>query len=430
MLKTHKFSVIVAWLSALFILPLPFLYTYVNGIQSGFESQKLGVSYGIIAYVWMLLAIYIGTRPRWVDRYIGVPAAYMIHGILSLVAILFSFFHKNMNPSFGLIQQTGNMAFMIFLSLAVYSTVFMAGWLTNRVPALHQLKRKLETVFKHEVSIWLHRLNIVATVLIFIHVQLIDYIRSNVAFMLVFYSVSIFVFGSYLYSKIKPTAKGYLSKLISNQEIGPNIFELRIALSSRKQAKSIRPGDFVFISFPTIKGLTEPHPFSAVNNPAADKNELVLAIRGDGDFTKGLQKVSAPAEVFVTGGYGMYQTVIDDLQPKSIIMVTGGIGVTPMLSIIAGNAHIPTTVFHSATVEASLIYGEKFAQWEKERDNFKAYRHVGLFDPSGLDAYLPKNKRDVLVLISGPSVMANFVIKACVKRGVPRGCIFYEEFGW
>lgn len=430
MLKTHKFSVIVAWLVAVFLLPLPFLYTYINGIQPGFGSQKLGVSYGIIAYVWMLLAIYIGTRPRWIDRYIGLPAAYMLHGILSLVAIVFSFFHKNMNPSFGLVQQTGNIAFMIFLSLGLYSTVFMAGWLTSRVPALGKLKRQLETVFKHEVSVWLHRLNVVATLLIFVHIQLIDYIRANKPFLALVYLISVSVFGSYLYSKLKPTAKGYTSKLISNQEIAPNIYELRIALSSKKQAKSIRPGDFVFISFPNVKGLAEPHPFSAVNNPADDKNELVLAIRGDGDFTRGLQAVSAPAEVFVTGGYGMYQTVIDDLQPESIIMVTGGIGVTPMLSIIDGNPTIPTTVFHSATVEASLIYGDKFAQWEAERPHFKSYRTVGLFDPSGMDAYLPEDKTKVLVLISGPGVMANFVIKESLKRGVPRGQIFYEEFGW
>lgn len=120
----------------------------------------------------------------------------------------------------------------------------------------------------------------------------------------------------------------------------------------------------------------------------------------------------------------------DDVQPESIIMVTGGIGVTPMLSIIDGNPDIPMTVFHSATVEASLIYGEKFAQWEEKRDNFKAYRSVGLFEPSGMDAYLPKDKSKVMMLVSGPGVMANFVIKESIKRGVPRSQIFYEEFGW
>ncbi|MET3559311.1 putative ferric reductase [Streptococcus rupicaprae] len=429
MLNTHKFSVWIAWLTAVFLIPFPFIYTYVNGLEAMFESQKLGVAYGIIAYVWMLLAIYIGTRPRWIDRYIGLPAAYMIHGILSLVAILFSFFHKNMNPSFGLVQMTGNVAFMIFLSLALYSTVFMAGWLTSRVPVLGKLKRSLETVFKHEVSVWLHRLNILATFLIFVHVQLIDYIRANTSFMAVFWLTSVFVFGTYLYSKIKPTAKGYTSKLLSNRAIGDNIHELRIALPSKKLAKSIRPGDFVFISFPSYKGLTEPHPFSAVNHPAEDQGELVLAIRGDGDFTKGLQLVPAHAEVFVTAGYGMYQTVIDDQAPGKLIAISGGIGITPILSIIEGNQHIPTSVFYGASTPNNLLYQEKFAEWNK-RDNFKSQLIIGPVPAADVVADLPENKKDVTVLISGPAVMARYWIKVLTKQGVPRGRIFYEEFGW
>lgn len=429
MLNTHRFSLLTAWLTAVFILPFPFILTYVNGLPAGFESQKLGVAYGIVAYVWMLLAIYISTRPRWLDRFIGLPAAYMIHGILSLVAIIFSFFHKSMNPSFGLVQLTGNLAFMIFASLGLYSMIFMAGWLTSRVPFLAKIKRQLETVFRHEVSIWLHRLNILATLLIFIHVQLISYIRSNLPFMAVFYLASLFVFVSYFYSRLKPTAKGYTSKLVSNRALAENIHELRIALPSKKLARSIRPGDFVFISFPKVEGLTEPHPFSAVNNPAEENNELVLAIRGDGDFTKGLQAVAAGSEIFVTAGFGMYQTIIDDQQPEKLIAISGGIGITPILSLIDGNQHLETTVFYGASHPNNLLYQEKFDQWN-QRENFKSELLVGQISEESVVAELPDNRQDLTVLISGPAVMAKHWIKVLTKHGVPRGRIFYEEFGW
>jgi predicted ferric reductase len=58
-------------------------------------------------YVWCYrlcldaLAIYIGTKPKWIDRLIGLPMAYMIHGILSLVAIILAFLHKEGSPSQG-----------------------------------------------------------------------------------------------------------------------------------------------------------------------------------------------------------------------------------------------------------------------------------------------------------------------------------------
>lgn len=428
MFKKNNYSLGLAWLTAVFILPTPFIYTFVNGMSALSSQRRIGIAYGIIAYVWMLLAIYIGTKPKWLDRLIGLPAAYMIHGILSLVAILLAFMHKSLSPSYGLISTTGDLAFNIFLGIGLYSMIFMAGWLTSRVPFLLTIKRYLEKVFKHEISVWLHRLNILATLLVFIHVQLIPDIRSNTAFMLVFYLSSIFVFGSYLWAKLKPTATGFPAELLANQEIGPNIYELRIKVP-KVRSQQMKPGDFIFISFPEVKGLTEPHPFSIVNDPRG-ASELILAIRGDGDFTKQLQRVTAPAKLHVDGGYGMYQSIIDDQKPQEVLMISGGIGVTPILSVIEGNPDLKTTVFHGASTQAALIYGDKFAKWQAERDNFIVNRVVGMYQEEDVLAYLPEDKKDFTVLISGPPAMARYWEKVMKANGVPKGQIFYEEFGW
>lgn len=427
MSKKHNYILGITWLVAVFVLPLPFLYTFVKGLQPGFESQKLGIANGIIAYVWMLLAIYIGTKPKWIDRLIGLPEAYKLHGILSLVAIVLSFMHKSMSPSYGMIALTGNVAFNIFLALALYSMIFMAGWLTTRITILGLIKRNLEKVFKHEISVWLHRLNLLATVLIFVHVQLIDYIRQNTAFLLVFYLSSIFVFATYLWAKLKPASQGILAQLTANQEIAPNIYELRIQLP-KKSRLQLRAGDYVFISFPKIKGLLEPHPFSLVNAPSKTK-EIVLAIRGDGDFTRRLQTIEAPTDIFVDGGYGMYQTVIDEQKPKEILVVSGGIGITPLLSLFEANPTLKTTVFHGAETQAALLYSDKFKMFE-QRSNFVAHRVVGRYEEKDVLTYLPENLDDVTVLISGPPAMGRYWIKVMKANGVPRGQIFYEEFGW
>lgn len=170
MFKKNNYALGLVWMIAVGLLPTPFLYSFFSGTRGLTGSSRTGIGFGIIAYVWMLLAIYIGTKPKWLDRLIGLPAAYMLHGILSLVAIVLAFIHKNLNHSYGLVALTGNIAFILFLSLALYSIIFMAGWLTSRIPLLAKLKRQLEIVFKHEISIWLHRLNLIATFLIFIHV--------------------------------------------------------------------------------------------------------------------------------------------------------------------------------------------------------------------------------------------------------------------
>lgn len=425
--QKHSYTLGLAWLSAVFLLPFPLIFTFMTGLPAIYATNRVGYALGIYAYVWMLLAIYIGTKPKWLDRLIGLPMAYMIHGILSLVAILFSFMHKNLSPSEGLIQLTGNVAFAMFFTIALYSMIFMAGWLTSRVPALSKIKLLLEKVFRHEVSVLLHRLNIIATLLVFIHVQLIPYVRSNTSFMIVFYIMSFYVFGNYFWHKYKPNALGYKSLLLENKEIAPNIHELRIKIPKKLQ-KGLRPGDFVFISFPKIKGLEEPHPFSIVNDPYTE-SELVLAIRGDGDFTTLLQSVEAPVDLRVDGGYGMYQTIIDEQKPTELLIVTGGIGITPILSIIEANPSIKTTVFHSASTEAALIYEDLFKKWSN-RVNFEFHRSVGRYDDEEVLSHLPKNTSNLAVLVSGPAAMGRHWIKTMASHGVPKTQIFYEEFGW
>ena len=154
MFKKHDYTLGVLWAAAIFILPLPFIQTLEAGLPAIYYPQKLPIIAGTIAYVWLLLAIYLSTRPRWLDRLIGLPKVYMIHGIMSLGAILLAWLHMQGSPSAGLIKQTGNITFYLFFGLAVYSMVFMAGWLTKRVPFLAKSKQVLEEkIFKHELSI-------------------------------------------------------------------------------------------------------------------------------------------------------------------------------------------------------------------------------------------------------------------------------------
>ncbi|MDI6651294.1 iron reductase, partial [Leuconostoc suionicum] len=153
MLMQRKYLLGLAWMTAIFIIPLPFIQTLNSGLSSAYVSERVPTLYGTIAYSWMLLAIYIGTKPKWIDRLIGLPSAYMLHGILSLAAILLAFLHKEETWSNGLIKLTGDWAFDIFIGLSIYSLVFFAGWLTSRVLPLLWIKKQLEFIFKHELSI-------------------------------------------------------------------------------------------------------------------------------------------------------------------------------------------------------------------------------------------------------------------------------------
>ena len=66
-------TVTLAWDVVLCLVPLPFLAALGYGLPSFYRGQLFGIELGVIAYTWMLAAVYLACRPRWVDRTVGLP---------------------------------------------------------------------------------------------------------------------------------------------------------------------------------------------------------------------------------------------------------------------------------------------------------------------------------------------------------------------
>lgn len=171
MIHSHRFRVNSLWLLILFTLPLPLLFAIYQELPSLYQGDKLGINAGLIAYTWMFAVIYLATKPKWLDKRIGLPDMYLVHGMLSIFGLLLAcWLHKYLSPSAGWIKTSGDFSLYVFTGLIVYSLFFLGGWFTSRVKIAAFIKKSLEKIFKHEVSVWLHRLNIVATLVVYIHV--------------------------------------------------------------------------------------------------------------------------------------------------------------------------------------------------------------------------------------------------------------------
>ncbi|MEN2323349.1 FAD-binding oxidoreductase [Lentilactobacillus otakiensis] len=429
MIKHHNYALGLTWMFILFVIPLPLIQTLAVGLPADYADEFQAIYFGAIAYSWMLVAIYLSTRPKWLDRLIGLPDMYVIHGILSIAAIYLIYLHQSETESMGWIKTTGNWAYWLLLGILAYSLIFMAGWLTSRVPFIGIIKKWLEPLFKHEYSIWIHRLTLVATVLVFIHVILINYVVAITPFMIWFYAYSSFVLVAYVWAKVTNTKGSFRGTLTKNIEIADNIRELTIRPNDDAKV-TLLPGDYVFMSFPTIKGLRELHPFSLVNSPTDSKN-IVLAIRGDGDFTRSLDGVPDGTQVKFTGGYGRYDTFLSNQpQDTNIVILAGGIGVVPLLSVVDAHPNRNIRMFYTAHREADLIYGDKFKNWQN-REHFQIAQQVGRFGISEVLRSLPNDwQRNTLFLIGGPSKMMRHWKRELRRHGVMAGQIYSEEFDW
>lgn len=429
MLKRHRYSFGLFWLIAIFLLPLPFIQTLSDGLPIVYQSEFRAIYYGTIAYIWMLFAIYLSTKPKWLDRLIGLPEMYMVHGMLSIAAIVLAYLHKEGTSSAGWIKTTGDWSFDLFVGLMIYSLIFMAGWLTNRVVILKRVKKILEKLFKHELSVWIHRLNIVAVILVFIHVQLISYITAIHPFIYLFDATSIFVLVCYLFSKFIQPLTYKQGVLLTNRSIAENVQELVIKMP-RNSHMRLLAGDYVFISFPDYAGLREMHPFSIAND-LGQSRQIELAIRGDGDFTHQLAQVPSNVRVNIDGGYGRYQQFLNEQSQKAkIVILAGGIGVTPLLSTIEANQQRQIKVFYTAHRQQDLLYLDRFQKWQNN-PKFDSRIQVGRFQDKTVLQDLPDDwTHNTIFLIGGPSAMMHHWVRLLKRHGARNGQIYFEEFSW
>ena len=427
MLRDHRFIFNMIWLIVLLTIPLPLIVTIGNGLPEVFGSRVLAINLGVFAYSWMLSAIFLSSQPKWLDRIIGLPDMYIIHGVTAIFAVIFMYLHDQLLKSSGLISLTGEWAMYIFMAVIIYSLVFMAGWLTSRISILMRIKKMLEKIFKHELSMWIHRLNLVAALLAFLHVLLIPYVRSIAPFtvLVILYTVIAFgAYGHYAYNKYLNVKVGILKNI---RKVDSYITEVTIT-TSKSILRKIEAGDFSFISFPNVKGMKEPHPFSILNIPERD-GYVQMSIEGVGDFTKNLPKLEVGEKVNLTRGYGVLSSMIEKSgKNEKFVLIGGGIGVVPLLGLADKFDNKDITFLYTVKKDKKLLYQEKFELWN-ERSNFKSYSQNGRFTTEQLDKYLPVGE-EYNYIIAGPMVM-NLVYEKMLKgKGIKKNRIFYEGFNF
>ena len=427
MLREHRFIFNMIWLIVLLTIPLPLIVTLGNSLPEVFGSRVLAVNLGVFAYSWMLSAIFLSSQPKWLDRIIGLPDMYIIHGVTAIFAVIFMYLHDQLLKSSGLIKLTGEWSMNIFIGIIAYSLVFMAGWLTSRISILMKIKKMLEKIFKHELSMWIHRLNLVAALLAFLHVLLIPYIRSIVPFtiLVILYTVIAFgAYGHYAYNKYINVQVGLLKNA---RKVDSNITELTIT-TSKSVFKKIEAGDFAFISFPNVRGMKEPHPFSILNIPERD-GYVQMSIEGVGDFTKNLSNLEIGEKVNLTRGYGVLSSMIEQSgKNEKFVLIGGGIGVVPLLGLADKFDKKDITFLYTVKKNKRLLYLEKLKLWN-ERSNFKSYSQKGRFTTEQLDKCLPIGE-EYNYIIAGPMVMNLAYEKMLKEKGIKKNRIFYEGFNF
>ncbi|MFI5271208.1 MAG: ferredoxin--NADP reductase [Candidatus Saccharimonadales bacterium] len=204
------------------------------------------------------------------------------------------------------------------------------------------------------------------------------------------------------------------------------------------------PGQYAAIGY-MVDGRPSPvRCFSIVSSPN-QKNELQFAAKVYGDFTQSLANLNIGDEMFVYGPFGNF--VLDEHLDRNVILLAGGIGITPYISIIRyateAQLSIPITLLYSVGSQDSIPFYEELLALEKKNPYFKVFFFVTnggveklgpgrIFNTRIEEQHLTQltgnNYNKFTYFICGPKAFMLAIKEALDIHGTEQSRIITEEF--
>jgi predicted ferric reductase len=199
-------------------------------------------------------------------------------------------------------------------------------------------------------------------------------------------------------------------------------------------------GQYAWITLGPTPFSLQQHPFS-FSSSAEHPERLEFTVKELGNFTESLDPGTAGRRAFVEGPYGTF--VFTEPATRGGVFVAGGIGVTPILSmlrtladrgdprhfvLVYGNATVDEIVFRAELerLQAELhldvhhVVEEPPPDWDGQK---------GLISEDMLNELLPKDgRREYEYYICGPDPLIDVAEPALVRLGVPLDHLHSERF--
>jgi len=255
------------------------------------------------------------------------------------------------------------------LRINIYGAITLVLILVMTIFSLPSIRRT-----RFELFYYIHHLFILVVFFVCLHYKgAIIYIIPGIAI----YGVDKLM-GLYSYRKAAPVATRMLSSDV-----------LEVSFNT-KPGVQYKAGDYVFLNVPSVSHL-QWHPFSITSAPAANGSKVFFHLKGIGSWTEQVIKKArdqddGTLQVRLDAFYGVTNGMCDQLLRKDgVILIGGGIGITPMMSLaieLCKSSSIPVTLMWVVrTIDEFSIFSNELADAQHCHKNFTAKVWITMRDP-------------------------------------------------
>ena len=215
-------------------------------------------------------------------------------------------------------------------------------------------------------------------------------------------------------------------KVVNIQSVTRGVKKITIEPTGRDLVP--KPGQFAYLQH---KRFDQSHPFS-VSHYNKQSKQISFSIKASGDWTKQLHsKLKKGQTVFVDGPYGVFGNEIPQLEKNKVIVVAGGIGITPFLRFAQNNQI--GVLFYGNQTENDVAYKTTI---EKNVDKvvhvLSSGKHenyeTGFITGELIKSRVNKSLNEYSFFICGPPAMMDSIQKQLIKAGVSNKNIYTERF--
>lgn len=411
-------------------------YFKEEAVKPGTFPVTVGRVFALWAIAMLLLQSILAIRLRFLDRIFGLDRLLRLHRWLGISILTLASLHPMLMYVSGL-KTLGPMSSEQWPE--ALGAICIAGlWLQ----VVSSVWRKFLAI-SYDQWLKLHKFTAPVVLLGLSHMFIIESAMRK-GWFLGFWVVILALWAATLFSAklLFPAQRAAKEAFVvsSVSTAAKNVWQISLKPASGNERFDFLPGQFAFLNIENPAIVHEEHPFTIASAPS-DLDSLQFIIKAVGDWTRKLGEVRAGDPARVSGPFGVFSAYRHEF--SSLIMIAGGIGITPMLSTLRQLNHEKSDMpikllwsYPNSSEAACLAEIEGLRQTLPNLEIVKiATRENSAADssPVRLDRLspaklVPAYRAGCLVMLCGPVEMMKDVRTGLRTIGYPASAILFEEF--